>query len=419
MNILIVDDEAVIISILKEYIMWDTLGIQQVYFAYNAMEARKVVMKQQIDIIICDIEMPQESGLFFLSWVREYNPDIVKIILTGYPDFKYAQGAIDIGVYKFLLKPVSFEELSETVKFVVNQLEEEKEKQQKNRFYKDPVQDKRKAEKIFYRDLIEEEILPFARHIEYAIRNRGMDQESLAPKALIYIYYETQNSDTGPDSILYFALENIAEELCENIVEIHIKDDIFWIVKAAKTTTELFEMCELFIQKVNGRLQGELCAYFESDITLLTLSEAANALRHAAKQYRTIGQSVYHATELIGEAGNLSEVDTNRLVVEVIKDYVREHVAEPINRKDMEKAVHLNGDYLNRIFKNATGYSLVQYIQYYKILEAKRLLSEQQDCTISDVAIRVGFDTPSYFTKIFKKWTNTTPYEYYLNAHDY
>lgn len=258
MNLLIVDDEAVIISILKEYINWDTLGIQQVFFAYNAMEARDTVTEQKIDIIICDIEMPRESGLHFLSWVRENYPGIVKIILTGYPDFKYAQGAIDIGVFKFLLKPVSFEELSETIKFVANRLKEEKKNQQQCRNQRDLVQDKRKSEKIFYRDLIEEEILPFQRHIDLAVRNRSMDRESLDPKALVYIYPKLQNTNKGSDSILYFALGNIAEELDKDIVEIHIKDDIFWIVKASKSAAQLYEMCELFLQKVRSRLQGEL-----------------------------------------------------------------------------------------------------------------------------------------------------------------
>lgn len=158
--------------------------------------------------------------------------------------------------------------------------------------------------------------------------------------------------------------------------------------------------------------------FFDSDVSLLMMSEKANVLRQAAKQYRNIGQLVYHVNELNGETGNPSVMDSSREVVWMIKKYIREHVAEPINRQDMEQTVHLNGDYLNRIFKNATGYSLVQYIQYYKVLEAKRLLSEHKDYTIADVAISVGFDTPSYFTKIFKKWTKTTPYEYYLSVHN-
>lgn len=99
-------------------------------------------------------------------------------------------------------------------------------------------------------------------------------------------------------------------------------------------------------------------------------------------------------------------------VVESVKNYIHGHYMEDLSRQDIEAAVHLNGDYLNRIFKKATGYSLVQYIQYYRILVSKRLLAEKT-CTITEAGTKVGFDTPSYFTKVFKKWTDMTPYEYY------
>ena len=58
--------------------------------------------------------------------MRESFPDIVKIILTGYPDFKYAQDAINIGVVKYLLKPVGFEELSETVRLAADEINKRK-----------------------------------------------------------------------------------------------------------------------------------------------------------------------------------------------------------------------------------------------------------------------------------------------------
>ncbi len=90
MNILIVDDEAAILSILRDYIAWDSLGIDQVFTAYNAFDARNILLQETVHIVICDIEMPQESGLHFLAWVKEQYPDITKIILTGYPNFTYA-----------------------------------------------------------------------------------------------------------------------------------------------------------------------------------------------------------------------------------------------------------------------------------------------------------------------------------------
>lgn len=420
MNILIVDDEAAILSILRDYIAWDSLGIDQVFTAYNAFDARNILLQETVHIVICDIEMPQESGLHFLAWVKEQYPDITKIILTGYPNFTYAQGAIDIGVFKYLLKPVSFEELSDTVRFVV---EERKARHQAERAEILPP-DRKRAEKNFYRDLIEEEILPFERHIEGAAKNRGIDLDENRAEALVYLRPNRKGTGREPDSVLYFALGNIAEELFADIVELHIREEIFWVVKRHKTAEELAKMCELFLKKLKDRLPEELNAYFEEEVGLTTLSEKANALRHAAGRYHNIGQHIYHVRELYDgqERENGEDAEGGSLVwsgqeaIRQVKEYVKAHVGEPINRKDMENAVHLNGDYLNRIFKAATGYSLVQYIQYYKILESKRLLHERREATIAEIALQVGFDTPSYFAKIFRKWTDMTPNEYQMEV---
>ncbi len=138
-------------------------------------------------------------------------------------------------------------------------------------------------------------------------------------------------------------------------------------------------------------------------------------------QYRNVGQNIYNVDHLIEALMDGSEAGAGNLsswsVVQSVKEYLHEHYMEPIGRQEIEEAVHLNGDYLNRIFKSATGYSLIQYIQYYRILVARRLIAEEK-CTITEVGTSVGFDTPSYFTKVFKKWTNITPLEYYNKLHN-
>ena len=73
--------------------------------------------------------------------------------------------------------------------------------------------------------------------------------------------------------------------------------------------------------------------------------------------------------------------------------------------------MHLNGDYLNRIYKSAMGFSLMEYIQHLRIEKAKKLLRETSD-SISEICGQTGYDSPPYFAKIFKKQTGQTPSEY-------
>lgn len=413
MNILIVDDEVIVVNLLKKHIDWQSLGMNEVFTAYTAMDAREIVSGNKIDIIVCDIEMPQENGLFFLAWVRESFPDIVKIILTGYPDFKYAQDAINIGVVKYLLKPVGFEELSETVRLAADEIN--KRKNEKLQISSGRQQEPKREEKIFYTNLLTGDILPFPEFIDKALKMGCLNREELEPKGLVYIRLAGAQVEMKNNSILLFALSNIAEELFPDITEVHLWDNIFWIVKTEHDRTQLYEMCELFMSKLKDRFPGDIFAYFIYHISLETLSERSKDLKHAAMQYRNVGQFIYDVDDLIEsvmDTENGEQHPSAWAVVENVKDYVHEHYAEDISRQDIESSVHLNGDYLNRIFKKATGYSLVQYIQYYRILVSKRLLAEQK-CTITEAGTKVGFDTPSYFAKVFKKWTNMTPNEYY------
>ena len=298
MNLLIVDDEVIIVSLLKKHIVWEELGIKEVFTAYTAMDARRVVADHAIDIVICDIEMPKESGLDFLAWVKENYPDIMRIILTSYPDFKYAQDAISIGVLKYLLKPVSFEELAETVRYAVEELEKQKNTKQRQADNLHTGYDKKREEKIFYTKMITDEILPFPEFIGRAVEEGKLNKEELVPEGLVYIRLGRAMSGKN-DSALLYALCNIAEELFENIVEIHLWDNIFWVIRSKEDKERIYEMCELFLSKLDGRLPGEIAAYFIYHVKLETLSESAKDLRQAAMQYRNVGQSIYDVDDMI------------------------------------------------------------------------------------------------------------------------
>ena len=63
MNLLIVDDEVYVVRAIRSRIDWNSLGIDEVFVAFNARKAKDVLRENKIDIIVTDIEMPQENGL--------------------------------------------------------------------------------------------------------------------------------------------------------------------------------------------------------------------------------------------------------------------------------------------------------------------------------------------------------------------
>lgn len=97
MNLLLVDDEIAMLHIMEKAIDWKKKGIQKVFTAYNTDLARDIISSSKIDLVICDIEMPKENGLSLIQWIQDMYPEIINIILTGYPDFNYARSAISLG----------------------------------------------------------------------------------------------------------------------------------------------------------------------------------------------------------------------------------------------------------------------------------------------------------------------------------
>ena len=63
------------------------------------------------------------------------------------------------------------------------------------------------------------------------------------------------------------------------------------------------------------------------------------------------------------------------------------------------------------MFKKETGQTFINYLNNYKIERSKELL-KNTNMTLLDISLEVGFNNQSYYSTIFKKYTNMTPQEY-------
>ena len=132
-SILIVDDEYYLVQGVKSSLDWEALGITQIYEAYSAEQARKIYEQYSVDILLADVEMPKESGLALIKWIKENGYHSINILLTGHADFNYAQSAIGLQVYRYILKPADINELTAALEEVQQKLAKEK-KQKKVHF---------------------------------------------------------------------------------------------------------------------------------------------------------------------------------------------------------------------------------------------------------------------------------------------
>ena len=111
LNLLIADDEKVIRESLTKRIDWGKIGIQVVGCCANGLEALECIIDESPDIIMTDIKMPGLNGLELISKMQDIDRDIEFIIFSGYREFDFATKAMELGVRRYLLKPVSEEQV--------------------------------------------------------------------------------------------------------------------------------------------------------------------------------------------------------------------------------------------------------------------------------------------------------------------
>ncbi len=110
---------------------------------------------------------------------------------------------------------------------------------------------------------------------------------------------------------------------------------------------------------------------------------------------------------LAGEEARKKQDD----VVHQVKRYILEHIQEDIYVEEIAQQVHLNAQYLMRVFKKEEDISILEFITTERIRLAKELLAGT-DYPINKVSDCVGYGNYSYFTKVFKRFTGQSPKAY-------
>ncbi|MGE7600963.1 response regulator transcription factor [Peribacillus sp. NPDC097675] len=93
-----------------------------------------------------------------------------------------------------------------------------------------------------------------------------------------------------------------------------------------------------------------------------------------------------------------------------ILEYIEKNFHLDIKLETLSKLVFLSGQYLSRLFKQETGYTITQYITVHRIEKAKKCLFSREN--VMEVSEKCGFSDPNYFARVFKKYEGVTPSQY-------
>ena len=105
------------------------------------------------------------------------------------------------------------------------------------------------------------------------------------------------------------------------------------------------------------------------------------------------------------------EMKKSQTIIDKINQYIQEHYKEELGRNEIGAFFYLAPEYLAKMYKKKTGKNIKDYINEYRLEQAKELLNDSR-VRVSDVAAEVGYSNFSYFSTLFKKYTGLTPNEY-------
>ncbi|WNS44113.1 helix-turn-helix domain-containing protein [Paenibacillus sp. MMS20-IR301] len=271
-NVLIVDDEYYIVQDIKHSLQWSRLGITEVFTAHSMQEAIQVLSTNSIQILLSDIEMPKGSGLELLAWVNAQNLQTVNILLTSHASFVYANQAIKLGGFDYLLKPAPYEELEQALAKAVDQVNTQLVYSEHARQARYWSENRTQIAGQFWSAVVHGEVPPEGSLIrqEAAKRHVPYTGASRYRPVLIHIPFMNERADEWGRGLFEYAFKNIASEILlpgqDSPVIVMLDKNTFIALDIRSldnpgASAELYERCQRFVSYGSKYLPCRLSCY--------------------------------------------------------------------------------------------------------------------------------------------------------------
>lgn len=396
-KIAIADDEPKIREGIRELVESFDLSLTVCGEAKNGLEALEIVREQQPDIMLVDICMPKLNGLQLLEKIKTMCPDCRTIIISGYNEFTYAKEAVSLGVYSYILKPVQEQELYETMKKLLGELDADRSRKRFIELANYQLKQHRDyLLGIFFNDWIEGSLTDDEREGQKEFLHVAIgDRAALILVSVLNNRAINLRLEGGRmfDDIYEFALKNILGELLEDCAPVYIFMDRYQNIAG--------------IFHVGGQSMESLRKHVEENMDQILGGVCTIAVRSCEEN---------GFPEAYGEA--LREVQKElecRPVVTEAKKYLYKHFRDSdLDLNMAARSIGISSAYLSRLMKQELGMSFKDFLTSLRINEAI-VLMRSTDRPINEIAETVGYKSQHYFSTAFKHIMGISPSEHRKN----
>jgi len=465
-RVMLVDDEYMILRGMQKLIDWHALGYEIVATLQNPVQALTELQTMPVDLLISDMNMPEIAGPEFLAKVRAQSPDIEIVVLSGYDSFAYLKSGVQQNAVDYLRKPVDPVELTQTLQRVTARIEARQA----------AILNADLARQVQVRDLVtsgsqrslnqfkladatgrlimvlnpsdETNLVVFLRQspgfIGYFRDGQDIVSVFVGSEATMAQVLHVWPQSSGPQYRPLIVGPRVAATDFPNALQQVIRernrqyffekaDGLTMLDQAVDETPSFaFNQIKHEVAQSGDRLDDWLQQRFDdlfaqrvsvevvrqfALLVLLALNENASenmplkpSAIMAINRFPTIGPLrkllVQTADILRRHQDEQYSPNVQRVLTLIKRDYAQE-----LTLAGVADTLHLSPVYLGQLIRHETERTFAQYLNDWRVLQAVRLL-QTTTLDVTDIGREVGYQTTSYFFKVFKEQMHLSPKEY-------
>jgi two-component system response regulator YesN len=391
-KIILIDDDLTTLEYLSKVLPLSELNFEVVGAFSDSLKAIEFIENNVVDAILSDIKMPSPDGVEIAKLCFENYPNIKVILISAHRDFEYAQSAIKYNVFRYITKPIDYEQTFAVLNELSHFLDK---KNESNQFPENSEFSKR--HRVFANLLcgfiLDNDSL-YSQLAEIGIKIDVSKDRC----ALLYFHIEdflnyTEKIWKYEKEKLYNAISYLAPA---------DDDDAYYIF----TRYSWSNLEWIIIDKNNNKDFDKIVSDFSSTIinnlqTILNI----NATLTFCDNHKCIAELMRNDAST-----PINEKSTNRIVT-IALSYMNTSYQENITLEDIAALTYMNPSYFSTYFKRVTGKGFIDMLTEIRVNKAAELL-KSDELKIVDICTEVGYKNLTHFYSVFKQYYNVTPAKY-------